>query len=209
MGPLTYDKLRVDVWVLAHEPLHDRDGGVALLGDGEDDLEFSGVLLQERRLEVFVEVAVQAAEGPQDGYARNLVGGDGGEEGFRMGSAVTRPAGGVQTVRRVLFCSAQEGSSRHEEADRAEGPVHCVPHEANRAATRVSTKHKHAQQPEYSRQESPNHRAKSWSNPSQPRDRAKTFRLGFEIKSDSRRFRPLMNVDLLPTLSPPPRPRHF
>lgn len=58
--------------VLAEQTLHDRNRGVVLLRDAQDDLE-SGIPLQERRLEVLVQVAVESAQRTEDRDARYLL----------------------------------------------------------------------------------------------------------------------------------------
>lgn len=57
----TDDELRRDLRVLVHQSVHDWNRCVVLERNGEDDVEL-GVVLEEGRLEVLVQVAVEAAE---------------------------------------------------------------------------------------------------------------------------------------------------
>lgn len=62
---LSDEELAVDVRVLLLQLADDGDGGVGLVGDAEEELKV-GVVLAEGRLEVLVQVAVEATQGAKD-----------------------------------------------------------------------------------------------------------------------------------------------
>lgn len=69
---LTNDQAGVHLGVLLHQVPNDSNGGVVGLSDGEDNFK-ERVVLAETRGEVLVHVAVDAAEGTDDGNTRDLI----------------------------------------------------------------------------------------------------------------------------------------
>ena len=67
---LTDDERRVNTRVDLHERLHDPNSRVIFLGHRADDLEScSRIALLKARLEVLVQIAVEASQRPQDADA--------------------------------------------------------------------------------------------------------------------------------------------